>query len=62
LINNNYYIISAEITKTSESLSTIEKIDIDNRNNIGLIVGNEVTGILKETLEYSHRIIHIPMI
>ncbi|MTH15387.1 TrmH family RNA methyltransferase [Flavobacterium sp. LC2016-01] len=58
LLENNFEIISLEITNNSKSLK--EVIILDNQK-IALIIGNEINGISDELLQISHQIVHINM-
>lgn len=58
LKENNFEIISLEITSTSKPL---KKVQIPKNQKIALIIGNEINGISDELLKISHQIVHINM-
>ncbi|MEG0850079.1 MAG: TrmH family RNA methyltransferase [Flavobacterium sp.] len=58
LKENNFEIISLEITSTSKPL---KEVQIPKNQKIALIIGNEINGISDELLKISHQIVHINM-
>ncbi|OXB02585.1 RNA methyltransferase [Flavobacterium oncorhynchi] len=58
LKENNFEIISLEITSTSKPL---KEVQIPENQKIALIIGNEINGISDELLKISHQIVHINM-
>ncbi|MEG2102929.1 TrmH family RNA methyltransferase [Flavobacterium sp. FlaQc-28] len=58
LKENNFEIISLEITSTSKPL---KEVQIPENRKIALIIGNEINGISDELLKISHQIVHINM-
>ena len=58
LNENNFEIISLEITSTSKPL---KEVQIPENQKIALIIGNEINGISDELLKISHQIVHINM-
>lgn len=58
LKENNFEIISLEITSTSKPL---KEVQIPENRKIALIIGNEINGISDELLKISHQIAHINM-
>lgn len=58
LKENNFEIISLEITSTSKPL---KEVQIPEYRKIALIIGNEINGISDELLKISHQIVHINM-
>lgn len=57
LKKENFEIVSLEICDTSTDIS-----DFYLKKDICLIVGNEISGISKEILEFSDQVLKIPMI
>ncbi|MFA5747859.1 MAG: TrmH family RNA methyltransferase [Candidatus Absconditabacterales bacterium] len=57
---NKFLVIGAEITKESINLKEISK-KIKSDKSIAVIFGNEVDGILKQTLNIVDYIVYIPM-
>ncbi|MDQ6471898.1 TrmH family RNA methyltransferase [Flavobacterium sp. LHD-80] len=58
LLENNFEIISLEITSNSKPL---KEVIIPDNQKIALIIGNEINGISDELLKISHQIVHINM-
>ncbi|MFH6935023.1 TrmH family RNA methyltransferase [Flavobacterium sp. FlaQc-30] len=58
LKENNFEIISLEITSNSKPL---KEVQIPENQKIALIIGNEINGISDELLKISHQIVHINM-
>ncbi|KAF2328600.1 TrmH family RNA methyltransferase [Flavobacterium daemonense] len=58
LLENNFEIISLEITNNSKPL---KEVVIPDNQKIALIIGNEINGISDELLKISHQIVHINM-
>lgn len=56
---SNLVVIAAEVTKNAVSLSDFAKKY--SGDNIAVIFGNEVHGVLQETLEKVDNIVYIPM-
>lgn len=56
--NHNIKIIAAEITPEAESLITFSEIPTDD---IAIIFGNEVEGVLPQTLSSVDTVVYIPM-
>lgn len=59
LKNEGYYIISLEQASNSTNYNDV---DIQEKDNIAFVVGNEVDGIGKDILEQSDVIAEIPML
>jgi tRNA G18 (ribose-2'-O)-methylase SpoU len=58
LKENNFEIISLEITSTSKPL---KEVTAAKNQKIALIIGSEINGISDELLKISHQIVHINM-
>lgn len=62
LRSKNYKIVSAEITKNSISIKDLINKESISEMNVAIIMWNEVEWVLKETLENSDFIAHLPMV
>ena len=58
LINNNFEIISLEITNSSKP---IKEVILPKDKKIALIIGNEINGVSETLLNISNQIVHINM-
>ena len=58
LLQNNFEIISLEITDSSKPL---KEVFLPENKKIALIIGNEINGVSESLLKISHQIIHINM-
>jgi tRNA G18 (ribose-2'-O)-methylase SpoU len=58
LRENNYEIISLEITNTSKPL---KEVDIPPSKKVALVIGSEINGICNEILTISNQTVHINM-
>lgn len=52
-----FFVIAAEITKTSISLASFKK----SKQDVAVIFWNEVDGVLESTLKLVDQVVHIPM-
>lgn len=52
------YLIASEINKSAKSLNNF---DIKNKNDLAIVLWNEVNWVLQETLSFVDEIIYIPM-
>ncbi len=57
--NKYHWVIAAELTLHSQPIQNLFKKDF---NQIAIVFGNEVKGVLPETLEFVNQIYHIPMV
>ena len=58
LIQNNFEIISLEITNSSKPL---QEVLLPENKKIALIIGNEINGVSEDLLTISNQIVHINM-
>jgi tRNA G18 (ribose-2'-O)-methylase SpoU len=58
LIQNNFEIISLEITNSSKPL---QEVLLPENKKIALIIGNEINGVSEHLLTISNQIVHINM-
>ncbi len=59
LKDENYYVIALE--QDSKSVD-YKKLDIEGKEKITFVVGNEVDGVVKEILDQSDVVVEIPML
>lgn len=61
--DHHYFLIAGEITTTSITLSDYQTSLYNPQSlPIALVLGNEVTGVLSETLYITDLVLHIPMV
>jgi tRNA G18 (ribose-2'-O)-methylase SpoU len=53
-------LVVLEITDSSTALDQFLK-SFEKTNRVAIVVGNEKTGVLTETLENANHVVHIPM-
>ncbi|MDR7210585.1 TrmH family RNA methyltransferase [Flavobacterium piscis] len=58
LVQNNFEIISLEITNSSKPL---QEVILPENKKIALIIGNEINGVSESLLKISNQIVHITM-
>lgn len=58
---NDFFILAWEITENAIALWSQEFLELQKQANILLVLGNEVDGVMKSTLDLVDRVVYIPM-